>query len=181
MIDTSVSLAGRGFSRTQQTFIRRLLGLARFLENLPPYRFNFSTWAGNDDTPFGGKQDLSCGTTACALGWAITFPWAQKLGVRLVPDTINGVRAAIKFADYHVHAADEKAAEAMFGTERKEFFQLFTPGEPIPWREPIDMWQTAFWLSRQATAKEVAHNIRGYVTHKYGVLSKGPLGSSDKR
>jgi hypothetical protein len=62
---------------------RRLLLLADFLEKLPPERFNYGEWVGKD---WGGKQDLSCGTTACALGWACTMPEFQALGLKFRSD-----------------------------------------------------------------------------------------------
>lgn len=59
---------------------RRLLVLAEFLEKLPPERFNFSTWVGDD---WKGAADLSCGTVACALGWATAIPEFAAAGLHL--------------------------------------------------------------------------------------------------
>lgn len=61
---------------------QRLLKLAKFLDELPEERFDLATWVGRS---WKGKQDLSCGTTACALGWACTIPEFRKLGARLRP------------------------------------------------------------------------------------------------
>jgi hypothetical protein len=58
----------------------RLIKLAKFLEELPPKRFNFSRWVGLD---WKGSKDLSCGTTACALGWAATMPEFRRLGLEI--------------------------------------------------------------------------------------------------
>ena len=58
-----------------------LLELADFLKELPPERFDYESWVGRD---WQGAPDLSCGTTACAAGWATTLPSFQKLGLQLV-------------------------------------------------------------------------------------------------
>jgi hypothetical protein len=58
-----------------------LLTLADFLAELPPERFNYESWVGED---WDGKPDLSCGTTACALGWACTMPAFRRLGATLI-------------------------------------------------------------------------------------------------
>lgn len=51
----------------KQVSNNRLLKLAAFLDTVPPERFKYDTWAGED---WKGKPDLSCGTTACALSAA---------------------------------------------------------------------------------------------------------------
>ncbi len=67
-----------------KTQARRLLKLADFLESLPRNRFCLERWVGRG---WEGKPDLSCGTTACALGWATTIPEFRKLGVRMKKET----------------------------------------------------------------------------------------------
>jgi hypothetical protein len=59
---------------------RLLLLLADFLDKLDPARFDYTDWVGDS---WEGKQDLSCGTTACAMGWACTMPEFRALGLRL--------------------------------------------------------------------------------------------------
>ena len=61
----------------------RLLKLAEFLEALPRKRFDYGTFVGEG---YKGAQDLSCGTTACALGWAATMPAFRRLGLHLELD-----------------------------------------------------------------------------------------------
>lgn len=56
----------------------RLLATARFLRKLPPDRFDFGMWVGTD---WRGMQDLSCGTTACAMGWTPQVPELKHLGL----------------------------------------------------------------------------------------------------
>ncbi len=60
--------------------VDRLLLLADFLETVPPERFDMARWTGVD---WAGKSDLSCGTAACAMGWATTIPQFRKLGLKL--------------------------------------------------------------------------------------------------
>lgn len=69
-----------------KTHARRLLKLADLLDTIPAERFYLGTWCGPD---WAGAPDLSCGTTACALGWATTIPEFRKLGVRMKREGIN--------------------------------------------------------------------------------------------
>lgn len=100
---------------------QRLIKLAVFLEKLPPKRFDYGVWAGNN---WKGKPDLSCGTTACALGWATTIPEFKKLGLRLRRDQYNdvevvlGTRSAIRI--------DTEAAQRVFNLTATEASALFT-------------------------------------------------------
>lgn len=59
---------------------RLLLLLAAFLPTVPDRRFNYRSWVGSD---WRGNPDLSCGTAACAGGWATTLPEFQALGLQL--------------------------------------------------------------------------------------------------
>lgn len=54
--------------------------LAQFLLELPKKRLRMDCWVGWD---WQGKPDLSCGTVACAAGWATTIPDFRKLGLRM--------------------------------------------------------------------------------------------------
>lgn len=84
------------------------------LDTLPPGRYDHSTWVGGD---WGGKTDLSCGTTACAMGWATTIPSFRRLGLKLDPtykivfgDICGGIAAAIEL--FHI---TQYEAERLFG------------------------------------------------------------------
>ncbi len=68
----------------------RLLKLAAFLKRLPPKRFDYLNWVGDD---WQGKPDLSCGTTACALGWACAMPEFKRSGMKLSLTHYQGVLA----------------------------------------------------------------------------------------
>lgn len=104
----------------------RLTILATFLATIPPERFDLGTWAGNDKIHWGGEKDLSCGTTACAMGWAATIPEFQALGLHLeIPAhgfAQNGF-AQIRFGNEIAFAA---AAEFMDLTPRETDY-LFDP------------------------------------------------------
>lgn len=48
--------------------IERMTHLRDMLTMIPPERFNLRGWRS------------ACGTTACAIGWALEMPYFQKLG-----------------------------------------------------------------------------------------------------
>lgn len=62
-----------------------LTELVELLDTLPPERFDYNVWVGRD---WKGAPDLSCGTTACAAGWATTLPSFQSTGLRLRGRTV---------------------------------------------------------------------------------------------
>ena len=130
---------------------RRLLKLADFLDRLPPKRFNYATWVGGD---WDGRQDLSCGTTACALGWACTIPAFRRLGLRLssygVPILLRGGTITHETA----------AAAFIFKIDQTHASYLFCPdyhlfSERLP-RSP----------GRRASPREVAAHIRRFVAYQ---------------
>lgn len=144
-------------------FKRRLLKLADFLDKLPRKRFDYSHWAGKD---WGGKSDLSCGTTACALGWATTIPSLRKAGLRLAVNIIFGVPAVClkRHLDNRYWVSLDTSAEAareVFGLDYKEFETLFVP------RQCEDDDFTPNPLVSNATPKQVANHIRKFVAKKY--------------
>lgn len=157
---------------------KRLLKLADFLDKLPPKRFNYCKWVGDD---WRGAKDLSCGTTACALGWATTIPQFRKLGLFLRPEDacISSVYKRFEVACQQGGAileskeADMKggyshpaaAAKEVFGLSYDEYTFVFVPAESLEGFEeesPAD----------SASAKEVATHIRKFVAHKYGKATK---------
>lgn len=142
---------------------RRLLKLADFLYELPPTRFAYESWVGES---WEGKPDLSCGTTACAFGWATTIPSFRKLGLRLKPNRSEG-RAHVTLKDFsgwsaRFENAPRLAARKIFGLDTDEFEYLFVPNTAsyngnIFRRSP----------SENASAKKVAAHIRKFVKRKY--------------
>jgi hypothetical protein len=129
---------------------RRLLKLAVFLDTLPPKRFNFGHWVG---MAWKGNQDLSCGTTACAIGWCPTIPAFRRLGLRIV--RIDGEPAVVFKGQRRDSAiqATFRAAGRLFQLTENEVDYLFTP----------TIWTNDPGLPEHATAKQVARHIRKFV------------------
>lgn len=100
---------------TRTAGLRRLLKLADFLDALPPARFDYGVWVRSD---WQGSSDLSCGTAACALGWATTIPEFRKMGLRLVRRFKSGVPV-------YKSREGASAAAAFFGVTDEEAFYLF--------------------------------------------------------
>ncbi len=138
---------------------RRLLKLADFLDALPDERFEFNHFV--DESVWEGKLDLSCGTTACAMGWATTMPMFRKLGLRMLkPDPFRNATPGIVGDDCHITydgdtevRACDRACERLFGLAPKETEQLFIP----------DYYGARGGLGEHATRKEVSDNIRAFV------------------
>jgi len=141
---------------------RRLLVLADFLEKLPPERFDYSCWAGKD---WGGAQDLSCGTTGCAMGWCPSIPEFYELGLRLFRDSNDdvGVKKTGMRTDDAL-ASSFKTARVFFGLRADEPEWLFAPEH--------ERWDTktgetiATSPYRKAKPTEVAAHIRKFVASR---------------
>lgn len=147
-------------------FARRLLVLADFLDRLPWHRFDLTSWVG---CAWKGAQDLSCGTTACALGWAATIPEFRDLGLRL---RRNGEPGGNGFPT--VDGLDPYAtASVIFGLTLEEFDRLFIPFNG-PGRHPMN-----------ANPGRVANVIR-MLAYEWGWRADGtargatPIRSTDK-
>ena len=134
---------------TRHTSNGRLLKLAGFLDRLPSNRFNFRVWVGPG---WKGSQDLSCGTTGCALAWAATMPAFRRLGLYL---TSSGDAGHVALSGVTVAGASTSslfAAQAVFGLLPWEASRLFIPGE--------------FGLPMDATPQQVAVHIREFVIQR---------------
>lgn len=121
---------------------RRLLKLAAFLRTVPRERFNYAEFVGWD---WQGAQDLSCGTKGCALGWAATMPEFRRLGLHLAKGTGSPT----------ITGRDNPwlAAEKLFGIERYEAYELFSPSYDFV--KDID--------ENYATPKYVARKLEQFV------------------
>ncbi len=84
--------------------LKRLATLAAFLRTIPKSAFNIGSWVTQPTVAgkslpgrYGGPNDYdtikagitpkdmhTCGTTACALGWAATIPSFRRAGLKLV-------------------------------------------------------------------------------------------------
>lgn len=147
----------------------RLLRLADFLDALPPERFNYNTWVGPN---WKGAQDLSCGTTACALGWAATMPEFRELGLRLSILPRSGARPWVVLDGADLDSHDEypweliaAASAAVFGLNPRETTHLFQPAE----RDPDDEFECELADESDFGPKDVAQKIRDFVTAREGV------------
>ncbi len=144
---------------------RRLLSLVKLLEKLPEDRFDYANWVGND---WKGKADLSCGTSACALGFATTIPALRKAGLRLtlnVDYRSNGMNGGLFVVclkgkeDTASFNSSFIAGRKVFGINNEEFEWLFVPGTYSPVLHRYN-------LSCDASAKQVAGHIREFVEKK---------------
>src|SRR3954470_2535007 len=121
----------------------RLMILADFLDTLPNKRFEYRHWTGGD---WGGKQDLSCGTTACAMGWACTIPSFRKEGLKLA----SGTARRLGIGPIFLGRNNFNAAAA--------FFEISVPDATFLFNH-IDSG-----LSAHAPAAQVAHHIRKFIS-----------------
>jgi hypothetical protein len=151
-----------------RVFRRRLLLLCTFLEKLPPSkRFSYRKWVGDD---WQGLPDLSCGTSACALGWGTVIPSFRKLGLRLFrpgPDDLGGY-VGLKNHRCNSMAAPWHASKKLFGLNEEEAAYIFTPDCDLPsYAFMNDDWGLKMSPAYNASAKQVAKHIRAFVAKKY--------------
>jgi hypothetical protein len=118
---------------------KNLLILADFLETVPAEGWNYARIL----TRWDGRKKLSCGTTACAIGWGTQVPELQAAGLHL-----NRIRMS---ADFHLLF---KRAMKAFDLSKDEATHLFIP-------RSVDF--DAGPLPESATAREVAAHIRAFV------------------
>ena len=67
------------------TSIKRLRQLADLLDRVPEEKFDMSRWARHLPPDMDPSKEEECGTSACALGWATTLPFAKALGACIKP------------------------------------------------------------------------------------------------
>jgi hypothetical protein len=147
-----------------EMFKNRLLDLCDLLVKLPKNRFDYESYVGPD---WQGKSNLSCGTTACAFGWATTIPKLRRAGLRLInTDRYGGTRGVVttqKIGDSP--GSDIAAAEEIFNLDYNEFEYLFIPYgiTSLP-----DLGLYDEYHNSDMTAKELSKHIRKFVKAKYG-------------
>ena len=158
----------------------RLLRLADFLDALLPGRFDFGKWVGDD---WKGAADLSCGTTACGLGWATAMPEFQALGLHMRKLGSFGFVALDTDPECkdisHTFTMVCRATKMLFGIDYNETEMLFTPNEEAvadPEDEDED-WSEAEAIAEynakrddgadallpNASARDLARHIRAFV------------------
>jgi hypothetical protein len=150
-------------TRKDIVYKKRLLKLADFLDELPPKRFDFTQWVDED---WKGKPDLSCGTKACALGWATTIPSFRRLGMNLGHhiDVYGGVVNYVRLGGSRdLCDGPFKAAKKVFGLATYEEFEfLFVPDSAC------ELGDREYYNSGGgAKPKTVAKDIRRFVAKKY--------------
>jgi len=68
----------------------RLLVLANFLDTVPTFKFDLTSWrhhpgadhyVQDSDLVDSNLTDMTCGTTACAVGWACSIPEFNAQGL----------------------------------------------------------------------------------------------------
>lgn len=124
----------------------RLLILATFLETMvPPEQWDYRRVVGSN---WRGAQDLSCGTTGCALGWASSIPVLRRAGMHM--DVIRFTDDEIGLSTFQIF----QTAKTVFEISQRDLDYLFVPGS---------FCDGYSGLSGYATAAEVAKHIRRFV------------------
>ena len=119
MTDTTYTAAD--YSTPTKDQLRKLAALANFLEDLPSERFHMPRWADDDAT------DTSCGTAACACGWAATIY----------------AREGWSFYSFHDHARVPCYQNAPNQAGFSEFFGI--GAEMANWITLVDRYEDADW------------------------------------
>jgi len=133
---------------------------------MPEHRFNFSNWVGKD---WLGKEDLSCGTSACAIGFATTIPELRDLGLRLFKTETQWNH---EIGILHPDGTSSKGANhvaMLFGLDDEEFNYLFIPSDQQGEEEveENDVRYGSRTPGPRASAREVAAHIRNFIQYRY--------------
>jgi hypothetical protein len=127
---------------------RRLRLLAKFLETVPPSRFDMGEWTGSG---WKGAQDLSCGTSACMMGWAATVPEFQRVGFGLVEGTFSNIGIPTLVARDGHRWRGFRAAEVLFGLDEDEARELFDSHEGMVPRDATPAEAATYLISFAAS------------------------------
>lgn len=149
--------------------LTRLEALAQFLRELPRKKFNYDQWVGDD---YQGKPDISCGTTACAFGWATVIE--PRLFFENNPIQLDGV----KHDDWSVSLKVRRdgktvilegldAAAYFYGISFREASSLFMPEYLCHW-EGMRPFKSP---NGGAMPKTVARHIEKFVEYKRKTLT----------
>jgi len=112
-------------------YIERLEQVIRVLKELKPEKkFGIHTW-------------MTCGTKACACGWAGSDPWFMERGFKT--RRRDGVAEYNIFYDIH---EGREAAQVFFGISRVDFSHLFLSA----------------WYDADVTKEDVISRIERFIT-----------------
>ena len=110
-------------------------------------------WVGDN---WQGKPDLSCGTTACACGWATTLPKFRKMGLKL------NIRTSGAYTETWISYGDNTRSDAIasfFGLKSEEVEFLF-----IPYGDYNKLRHKEL-LPPTAKPYHIARRIRAFIKH----------------
>lgn len=133
---------------------RRLLALAKFLEEKVPSRyFDFNRVVGATGRKVKPMKRLTpkCGAVGCAMGWAPSVPCLRQDGWRLRLSWREGDDYLFFRQGDSCHVNMYDAARKMFGLGPRATEYLFLPGGDFS------------GLPQSATPKQVAEHIRAFV------------------
>jgi len=150
----------------------RLLKLSTLLDGLKGSQFDYGRWCTTKvwlplGTDLLKAKAISCGTSACALGWAPSLPFAQRLGYKLIATgrlTCHGV-SSVFVRNGHVEDGSNVARE-LFDVDSEEFRFLFMPIFSYHARL-ADRGLVGGRLTPDASPQQVAEHIRLFVKQKY--------------
>jgi len=169
--------------------VELLLELATLLDRIPSEKFQYKNWLDGIDAPLGVVEvdlNATCGTVACALGWATQIPAAQLRFIRVYhpyfmrePGWAVVHRTCEPTTSLSCTDTSITAAMIAFGLAEHEARALFLPDRPawvsrawrvgggVPrgrWHEPQEDPGWPSCLGRapapEATAPQVANWIR---------------------
>ena len=147
--------------------IELLETVAQCTEETPASKFDFSEFAGND---WAGAQDLSCGTTACAIGSAIA---RGKLPGMFFEKPVKGSNyVGVRYEEDGTTWTCKFAIAKYFDITPRQALYLFFPDNE-------DDGLPSNGLRFHASNTEVAYHIRQFIAHN-GEMVNGGYGSPTK-
>lgn len=132
--------------------VQAMCELIRVLKAVPPDHFNMSTvgtfGAPQVEAPTRPEQMHTCGTAACALGYAALDPWFQERGL------------SVYLRHEHFLVLDEEKAGEIFGLGHRQLDQIFLAEHPLVAKldlkkiEPAQMVEVVEAMIAKHLAKE---------------------------
>lgn len=111
---------------------KRLTILAEYLKEVKPQQFFYGDFVDGECALTEDGKQLSCGTTACAIGHVPVIPEFRRLGVRFgveEDDDYRSLEPMLKMDGKFIMTSWEDVGETIFGLDRDEFYYLFMPAE----------------------------------------------------